>query len=63
MTEKIELDEMGMSAADAVFLAPNDLTPAKKTRAAVRAYLMASDQSMVSPFQIAADAIEQETNR
>lgn len=63
MSTKIHLEETAMSAADAVFLTPNNLTRAQQTRAAVRAYLMASGQSMVAPFQVAAEAIEQEANR
>lgn len=61
MSTPIELDEMGMSAADAVMLTPADITAAARTRAAVRAYLMASGESMVAPFQVAAEAIAVET--
>lgn len=63
MSTKIHLDETAMSAADAVFLTSNNLTRAQQTRAAVRAYLMASGRSVIAPFQIAAEAIEQESSR
>lgn len=61
MSNPIELDDMGMSAADAVMMTPADITPAVRTRAAVRAYLMAAHKSMVAPFQVAAEAIALET--
>ena len=61
MSKTIHLHEVAMSAADAVFLTPSNLSRAKQTRAAVRAYLMASGESVVAPFQVAAEAIAIET--
>lgn len=63
VNNSVKIDRHACLAADAVMLSGGNLTSAERTRAAIRAYLMAVGQSTFAPYQLAAEAIAQETGQ
>lgn len=59
----VTVDRHACAAADAAMMIGGALTSAERTRAAIRAYLMAQGRTEFAPFQLAAEAIALETGR
>lgn len=63
LNQDVTVDQNACAAADAVMMTGSALTSAERTRAAIRAYLMAQGRTEFAPFQLAAEAIALETGR